>query len=128
MKEIAEILADLKRAPSPESTPKRFRYISQKCTVCGIRTSALGPNETRLPKGDLHHGNGMLGVYTAWTGSAYLNCRQCGKALYAKRVLGKFNAAKKCTAKCLSATGHTCECACGGKNHGSGYESPPDRA
>jgi hypothetical protein len=26
----------------------------------------------------------------------------------------------KCDARCLSATGHNCECSCGGKNHGAG--------
>jgi hypothetical protein len=26
----------------------------------------------------------------------------------------------KCDARCLHATGHVCECACGGKNHGAG--------
>lgn len=25
----------------------------------------------------------------------------------------------KCDARCLSATGHNCECSCGGKNHGA---------
>ena len=26
----------------------------------------------------------------------------------------------KCDARCLNATGHNCECSCGGKNHGAG--------
>jgi hypothetical protein len=26
----------------------------------------------------------------------------------------------KCDARCLNATGKSCECACGGKNHGAG--------
>lgn len=25
----------------------------------------------------------------------------------------------KCDARCLNATGHNCECSCGGKNHGA---------
>jgi hypothetical protein len=29
--------------------------------------------------------------------------------------------AKPCDARCISATGHKCECACGGENHGGGH-------
>lgn len=34
------------------------------------------------------------------------------------RIVGT-TSADTCGAKCLSATGHQCECACGGQNHGS---------
>lgn len=45
----------------------------------------------------------------------------CGKKRYAKSVIGKFNAGKICTAKCMSSTGFACECQCGGKNHGAAH-------
>ena len=36
-----------------------------------------------------------------------------------RKIDYKSNPSKhKCSAKCLSATGHVCECECGGKNHG----------
>jgi hypothetical protein len=35
-------------------------------------------------------------------------------------VQGRFSAKHECNAKCLAATGHQCECSCGGKNHGAG--------
>jgi hypothetical protein len=36
-----------------------------------------------------------------------------------RRIEYKSNPSKhKCNARCMSATGHVCECECGGKNHG----------
>ncbi len=43
----------------------------------------------------------------------------CGVWQKAEPVRGTFNPEKKCSARCTSAAGHDCECACGGKNHGS---------
>jgi hypothetical protein len=38
-----------------------------------------------------------------------------------RRVFFKSNPSlHKCDARCLNATGHNCECSCGGKNHGAG--------
>lgn len=36
-------------------------------------------------------------------------------------VRGKVKLSKKCDARCQNALGHDCECACGGKHHGSGH-------
>lgn len=36
-------------------------------------------------------------------------------------IAGTLNPAVACTAKCQSATGHDCECSCGGKNHGNAH-------
>lgn len=46
---------------------------------------------------------------------------KCGATRIAKPVQGKFVADKKCNALCQSAAGHSCECACGGKNHGASH-------
>lgn len=38
-----------------------------------------------------------------------------------RKVILKSNPSKhKCNAKCINATGHQCECECGGVNHGRG--------
>lgn len=29
----------------------------------------------------------------------------------------------KCSAKCRNSKGHVCDCSCGGKNHGAGFEA-----
>lgn len=44
----------------------------------------------------------------------------CGKRVVAQKVLGRYVADKKCDGRCASAKGHhSCECSCGGKNHGA---------
>ena len=52
--------------------------------------------------------------------AAWLKC-ECGKWHFIRRVVGKFVAEKGCDGRCMSATGHNCECSCGGKNHGAGW-------
>jgi len=54
-------------------------------------------------------------------GPVLVRCRGCGQWRRAPRVVGHYNPDKKCNAKCIFATGHSCECACGGKNHGKGF-------
>lgn len=44
----------------------------------------------------------------------------CGRELFTRPVVGKVTA-DKCGAKCLAAKGHTCDCSCGGQNHGANY-------
>lgn len=41
--------------------------------------------------------------------------------LYCRRIDGYTVAEVKCNSKCTGAKGHTCECSCGGENHGSQY-------
>ena len=43
----------------------------------------------------------------------------CGKWNAAKPVRGIVRPEKKCNALCLASSGHSCECSCGGKNHGA---------
>lgn len=42
----------------------------------------------------------------------------CGQAVTLFPVAGTLVPDHKCDARCEHATGHQCECACGGKNHG----------
>lgn len=49
-------------------------------------------------------------------------CESCGRALlvdFGEPIYGKFVSETICDGKCLNATGHTCNCSCGGKNHGA---------
>lgn len=44
----------------------------------------------------------------------------CGeRVILAKPVHGTRNDSVKCDARCTHAKGHSCECSCGGKNHGA---------
>jgi len=38
-----------------------------------------------------------------------------------KRIDGVVHEQKKCDARCTGATGHTCECLCGGEHHGADH-------
>lgn len=55
------------------------------------------------------------------SGRIFCRCDACGGAFYMSRVIGRYVSHVKCDARCESAIGHTCECACGGKNHGAAH-------
>lgn len=48
-------------------------------------------------------------------------CPRCGKESWNAKKIDGFATATRCDARCSDAKGHTCECACGGKNHGKGF-------
>lgn len=52
--------------------------------------------------------------------AAYLPCPSCKAIVLCPRVRGTFANHKRCDARCTNAKGHTCECSCGGANHGKG--------
>lgn len=45
-------------------------------------------------------------------------CRNCGKAMDYGILQGHLRPEVKCDARCTSARGHSCDCSCGGANHG----------
>lgn len=61
------------------------------------------------------------GKIRASNGGHALACRWCGDMRRATPVKGKVSPAHVCNAKCLASHGFTCECSCGGKNHGASY-------
>ena len=46
-------------------------------------------------------------------------CPGCGKNMKYAALVAVTHAEIKCDARCTGARGHTCECSCGGKNHGA---------
>lgn len=91
------------------------RYVA-KCKGCAKHTSAIA-----LMRNQVNFAPGSPVYIHERTGSVVLNCKGCGAPKYATRVAGVFNAAVKCGARCMSATGTTCECSCAGKNHGGNH-------
>lgn len=106
-----------------------MRRYNGKCKRCKRRASVLAHDMRQLfrgPDGDwwnlyvdeagcpLKFNNGRIVVWCA-----------CGHFVKCEPVRGRFKADHKCDARCLNAKGHSCECACGGKNHGAGYELQP---
>src|SRR5436190_21840679 len=48
-------------------------------------------------------------------------CESCGQWHFAERMIERPSNASNhaCSGKCRNATGHNCECSCGGANHGA---------
>lgn len=93
------------------------RYITPKpCKTCGVRTSAL---MLRTPGNSVAADSPVF--YSGRTGGLSVKCRGCGIERAAKMVAGKFSAKHVCAAKCMASTGFSCECSCGGKNHGAAH-------
>ena len=67
---------------------------------------------------------GITGVKTRHfekvTGDMDVACKCNSRNLAFKSIVGR-TSETPCDARCTQATGHLCECVCGGKNHGSGH-------
>lgn len=124
--------AVLRRRYGHAGAEREHRYIA-KCRACGVFTSGLtsGQNARREKNDPQRTGDvytyyppkGTPFPFPAGAGSLVLDCRGCGLPRYASLVQGKYNPDKKCNARCLSATGTSCECSCAGKNHGAGHSA-----
>ncbi len=96
---------------------KTTRYNTMKPCKCGCgKTSALAT----------YHANGVnlaadSPVFIGKWGGVVMKCKGCGAELAAKPVKGTFSKVHICSAKCLASTGFTCDCSCGGKNHGASH-------
>lgn len=121
--------ADAVSTLNQNSGAEAFRYNTAKACSCGKKTSVLATavkaewklggvrrNVFALDGGRLAH-NHVIGSDEA----LIIECRGCGALRVAKKVYGVFKADKGCDGRCMSATGHNCECSCGGKNHGAGH-------
>ena len=75
-----------------------------------------GPGSVQFFLGD----NGAAYAYDPGRyGLSILYTCRCGSARLARPVIGRYVADKACDGRCMAATGHSCECQCGGKNHGA---------
>lgn len=96
---------------------KTTRYITKKACPCGAgKTSALAT----------YHANGInlasdSPVFIGKWGGVVMKCKGCGAERESSPVKGTFSAKHICSAKCLASTGFSCECSCGGRNHGAGH-------
>jgi|GEM_PF-4185973 len=98
--------------------PRTHRYIV-KCFKCHAVTSgtSTGQECNRLEQDIKRTGD----VFTSDRGHHVMRCKACGTAVHANRVRGVYSPEHVCSDRCLSATGLSCECSCGGKNHGAGH-------
>lgn len=100
------------------------RYISRKPCPCGAgHTSALATER------NLGWGKDTTSVYydkdgeCGCIGEIVVSCRGCGRSRRARLVAGRYNPKHECNAKCMASKGPSCECSCGGKNHGSSWSA-----
>lgn len=101
---------------------KPTRYITRKDCPCGAgRTSALLVG--RYPAASAAEGAVFIGVSAVCLNDVCIVCRGCGRNRGAEAVRGRVSHKHVCGAKCLASKGPTCECSCGGKNHGAGFEA-----
>ena len=118
------------------------RYITAKpCPTCNKRSSCeakfvgsttwITPKDAGLPQAIGHYLSDHLypgldtkgaQVYFEYESSLIMQCGGCGRWRIAREVRGRYNPKLKCGARCQNATGFDCECSCGGKNHGAGYD------
>jgi hypothetical protein len=101
--------------------------INGKCCACGRRFSLLVRETLKGARGSKggHARSAVDASGRSWydpDGSGYWVRCDCGKCLRARPVVGKLNPGIKCNSRCEGATGHVCECSCGGKNHGASAE------
>lgn len=106
------------------------RYNTKKCKHCGKATSVMAERVNAewkvngIIRGCFLTDTGAVhyGYYLGWDESAVIvPCRGCGALRVAQKVLGKVRNEIRCDGRCESATGHNCECQCGGKNHGRAH-------
>jgi hypothetical protein len=95
------------------------RYNTKGCKHCGTKTSILASFNGRDLTSD--KGDALRLVVIGGDEAAWVPCRGCGKLRIAKKVFGVMRADIKCDGRCRSATGHNCECSCGGANHGCSH-------
>lgn len=83
-------------------------------TRCRKCRTAHAEDVPGVAASEFYYFTNMIGI-----GKPHRTCRNCGAALYFwKQLHAKHNPKVACTAKCVGATGPSCECSCAGKNHG----------
>lgn len=121
------VLAGRPRSDYPDT--KEHRYIG-KCRACKHPVSALVPHTLFQRATYFGASGGATDKMVTFTyklhreGQAFmraLTCSECGGEVSMKAVAGKQNDAVACDARCMGARGASCECECGGANHGAAW-------
>ena len=120
----------------PETKRTSRREIRQiaKCGRCKAARSRLVIRQTELVRGrDRFNEMGSWKVsrvsyftldgafLSGLPGDHFFRC--CNNDRYFGDVAGRVSDKHLCGAKCLASKGPSCECSCGGKNHGKEYEA-----
>lgn len=60
---------------------------------------------------------------TVYGGDPLGVCPRCSKKMSYAFLVATTRLGVPCDARCTGARGHTCDCSCGGKNHGAGWSA-----
>jgi hypothetical protein len=115
--------ADAARIMATEPVPA-FRYIG-KCKGCGhvyVQEIVTRWVETRDSYGQVWVRRQSAGTER----HVFCSCnpaagRGRGSRVALRLVKGSYSESHVCDARCLNAVGPSCECSCGGANHGAGH-------
>lgn len=126
-------LGDGKRASEPVNLLGRCKVCRKGFRVSGALRGYAGQDARGFTK-LVYQVDGAMGLAHcgSWWDGVAVDCPVCAAAgkkspigqpvrLVIKPVLGTFKAEKVCDGRCMGATGHVCECSCGGHNHGASH-------
>ena len=108
---------------------KEERWIG-RCKGCKRAVSALLPGAVHK-RTEHSYGRAVTRSWTTVTvygeqgaedWARWVPCPDCQGAVFLKRVDGKLAPDHRCDARCTGAKGPSCECSCGGVNHGADWE------
>lgn len=90
-----------------------------KCPVRGCKTRRVIDGKPYI--------NEVPIFYSGWNGpqlvAAGLLCEEHKKHLVWNQLKGRVNPEKECNGICMGAVGPSCDCSCGGENHGKNHVS-----
>lgn len=99
------------RTPCPPA-----RYLG-KCVNCKRTISALMTAEIHV--GGRAYAEGDVAAHVISNGVIIVPC--CGRNRELRAVRGILSEKHQCGARCMASKGPSCECSCGGQNHGASY-------
>lgn len=98
-------------------------------TTCTIETKVYDNEHPEWYLRKRFHYTRIVGT-EHWYESRYFrfpwaNCPGCGFPREGKPIEGRLVPDHPCDRRCTGATGHSCECSCGGANHGMDHAASP---
>ncbi len=100
--------------------PRAQNRYTCKCRLCGKRWTA---NAAERDASFSRHGETCTkyqAILKRWGNDASARWNLANSYMDRREIIGTFKAGIRCDARCQGAVGHTCECSCGGANHGIG--------
>jgi hypothetical protein len=99
---------------------RRVEYPIRIRTIRGCSSYYREEGGKRITAGVwIERGGG--GLPTVYGGDPLGLCPGCGRKMEYSFLVATTRLGVPCDARCTGARGHSCDCSCGGKNHGAGW-------